>query len=369
MLRLLYLLSLVICIELSFCYNYLDDAAERHGHRVGRYARRDRVRRAKRPKERKSLIRHEYDYDRSPVEFDVASFIQPDDELVEEDGIPMRQRSNKRRTSKNYEYGSLMGLNVDDKKRERSSDYMNMNDAPPELNFNPQLFKDTNSLSLNQKQLNYNGLDDLRGEKFGHEKFRNIYKDELLMDQNIVHSHEKKCTLKNIKFPFFSHNKSEPLKPKKNKKRKLFCFNCPKKGSKYPDETKMGDEIKMGDDVFGHYKIKRSFEDRLCPVCKKKFMVSLQQNERRKKASRRMLHNSRQYYQNISPVAKSKENKKMFRRHNVGYTHGTPDTTRSKREDARDRQLKELEEVQRKIDNVEINIPNFEKPAEKSPYK
>lgn len=96
MLRLLYLLSLVICIELSFCYNYLDDAAERHGHRVGRYARRDRVRRAKRPKERKSLIRHEYDYDRSPVEFDVASFIQPDDELVEEDGIPMRQRSNKR---------------------------------------------------------------------------------------------------------------------------------------------------------------------------------------------------------------------------------------------------------------------------------
>lgn len=85
-----------------------------------------------------------------------------------------------------------MGLNVDDKKRERSSDYMNMNDAPPELNFNPQLFKDTNSLSLNQKQLNYNGLDDLRGDKFGHEKFRNIYKDELLMDQNIVHSHEKK---------------------------------------------------------------------------------------------------------------------------------------------------------------------------------
>ncbi|XP_022826975.1 uncharacterized protein LOC111356735 [Spodoptera litura] len=363
MLRLLYILSLLICIELSFCYNYLDDAAESKGNRLGRYARRDRVRRAKRPKERKSLIRHEYDYDRNPVEFDVASFIQPDDDLVEEDGISMRQRNNKRKISKNYDYGSLLGLNVDDKKRDRSPDYLSMSDASPNLNFNPDILKNVNSLSVNPQHLSYKSLDDLHSQKYGNEKFRNIYKDDLLMDQNVVHSHEKKCTLKNIKFPFFSHNKSEPLKPKKNKKRKLFCFNCPKKGSKYPDEPKIGDEI------FGHYKIKRSFEDKLCPVCKKKFLASLAQNERRKKASRRVLHNSRQYYQNISPEAKMKNNVKNFRRKNVAFTREVPETTRSKREDSRDRQLKELEEVQKKIDNVEINVPNFEKPAEKTSYK
>ncbi|KAF9416486.1 hypothetical protein HW555_006153 [Spodoptera exigua] len=364
MLRLLYLLSLVLCIELSFCYNYLDETTESNGNKLGRYSRRDRVRRAKRPRERKGFVRHEYDYDRSPVEFDVASFIQADDELVEEDGIPMKQRNNKRRTSKNSEYGNLMGLNVDEKKRERSPDYLGMNEASPDMKYNPPLFKDTNSISLNSKQPNYNSLDDLHGEKHGHDKFRNTYKDDLLKNHNAVHTHEKKCTLKNIKFPFFSHNKSEPLKPKKNKKRKLFCFNCPKKGSKYSVENMMDD-----DDSLSHFKIKRSFEDRLCPACKKKFLVSLEQNERRKKASRKMLHNSRQYYQNISPEAKLKENLKNLRRNNVMNTYDIPEITRTKREEDRERQLKELEEVQRKIDNVEINVPSFDKPAEKSPYK
>lgn len=83
-----------------------------------------------------------------------------------------------------------MGMNVDEgnKKRDKGTDYLNLGDSPPDLNINAPLFKD----ALNSKHINYNSLDDLHSEKYGHEKFRNIYKDDLLMDQNVVHSHEKK---------------------------------------------------------------------------------------------------------------------------------------------------------------------------------
>uniref|UniRef100_A0A2A4JSP2 Uncharacterized protein n=1 Tax=Heliothis virescens TaxID=7102 RepID=A0A2A4JSP2_HELVI len=357
MLRFLYLLSLLLCIELAFCYNYIDEVTEHHLNKIGRNVRRDRVRRVRKPRDRKALVRQEYDYDRSPVEFDVASFIQPDEESVENDETSMRYRNKKRRRTKNYDYGTILGMNLDDsnKKRDKSADYLNMGDGPSDLNINPPLFKD----SINSKHFNYNSLDDLHGEKYGHEKFRNIYKDDLLMDQNVVHSHEKKCTLKAIKFPFFSHNKSEPLKPKKNKKRKLFCFNGPKKEK----------DFKMGDDPIMHFKKKRSFEERLCPACKKKFLTDAGLGDELKKNPKRLIHNSRQYFQN-GIDSKLKEDVKTIRRNMEAFTdENFEDKTREKREDDRDRQLKELEEVQRKIDNVEIHVPTFDKPSEKNVYK
>ncbi|PZC72658.1 uncharacterized protein LOC110381340 isoform X1 [Helicoverpa armigera] len=358
MLRFLYLLSLLLCIELSFCYNYIDEITERSFNKIGRNVRRDRVRRVRKPKERKSVVRQEYDYDRSPVEFDVASFIQPDEESIEDDEAMMRYKNKKRRKAKNYDYGTIIGMNLDEsnRKREKSADYLNMGDAPSDLNINPPLFKD----SVNSKHLNYNSLDDLHGEKYGHEKFRNIYKDDLLMDQNVVHSHEKKCTLKTIKFPFFSHNKSEPMKPKKNKKRKLFFFNG--------NRREKVDDIKMGDDPIIHYKMKRSFEERLCPACKKKYLTNPESGDDLKKIPKRLIHNSRQYFQN-NVDSRLKEDVKTIRNNMEAFTDEHFDErTREKRDD-RERQLKELEEVQRKIDNVEIHIPTFEKSTDKSVFK
>lgn len=98
MLRYLYLLSLLICIELSISYNYIEEPTERNLNKFGRNVRRDRGRKLRRVKERKGLLHPEYDYDRNPVEFDVASFIQPDEESIDDD------ESFKHRNKKRYEF-------------------------------------------------------------------------------------------------------------------------------------------------------------------------------------------------------------------------------------------------------------------------
>lgn len=162
-------------------------------------------------------------------------------------------------------------------------------------------------------------------------------------------------SLKGIKFPFFSHNKSEPLKPKKNKKRKLFFFSNSKK-----EMAKIPDFNKMNDDTMIPYKLKRSYEQRLCPACKKIF-VSTPEHDRPKKYPRNIIHNSRQFYQNTSPDATLKKEIKDYRTNKVS---NADDRYRSKREES-ERRLKELEEVQKKIEAVEIHIPHFDRANEK----
>lgn len=128
---------------------------------------------------------------------------------------------------------------------------------------------------------------------------------------------------------------------------------------------KIPDENKMNEDPIIQYKIKRSYEERLCPACKKLFVANLELNDRRKKNPKRVVHNSRQYYQTNFPEIKLKEDVKNIRKGNVVYSEEDFDSTsRKKREEDRERQLKELEEVQRKVDNVEIHVPTFQKPAE-----
>ncbi|XP_026741692.1 uncharacterized protein LOC113503794 isoform X1 [Trichoplusia ni] len=184
------------------------------------------------------------------------------------------------------------------------------------------------------------------------------------MDQNVVHNHEKKCTLKHIKFPFFSHNKSEITKPKRNKKRKLFCFNCPKKDE---HRLKIPDFNKISEDPVIQFKVKRSYEQKLCPSCRKLFVSGMDPNERRKKTPKRIIHNSRQYYQTNFPEVRLKEDVKSIRK-NVAFSEGAAldDGDRKRRgvEADRERQLKELEAVQRKVDSVEVVVPTFDKPSE-----
>lgn len=95
MLRFPYLLSLLLCIELSFCYSYINEDAERNLNKLGRNFRRGKVRRVRRLNVRRSPIRQEEDYDKSPVEFDVASFIQPEEDNLDTE-VLMRRMSNKR---------------------------------------------------------------------------------------------------------------------------------------------------------------------------------------------------------------------------------------------------------------------------------
>lgn len=161
-------------------------------------------------------------------------------------------------------------------------------------------------------------------------------------------------SLKTLKFPFFSHNKSEPLKPKKAKKRKLFFFNSKKEAVKT-------DFNQMNDDTMIPYRTRRSYEQRLCPACKKIFLVNME-HSRPKKNPTNIIHNSRQFYQNTLPDATLKEEVKDFRTNKISNIDRQ---YRKKRQYEKDRQLKELEEVQRKIDAVEIRVPHFERPSEK----
>ncbi|KAJ8719965.1 hypothetical protein PYW07_012008 [Mythimna separata] len=331
----------------------IDEATARSRHKFGRNVRRDKVRRVNRANVRRSPVRQD-DYDRSPVEFDVASFIQPETDNLETDEVFMGHKNNKRRWNENkpFDIGSMMKNDDINNKLEKSPDYISMGDSLPDLNISPPLTKDL----LNAKHFGYNPLEDLNAGKYGHEKFRNIYKDDLLLNQNMVHNQEKKCSLKAIKFPFFSHNKSEVLKPKKTKKRKLFFFNNSKK-----EVVKVPDFNKMSDDTMIPYKIKRSYEQRLCPACKKIFVATMDHERPKKRNPSKIIHNSRQYYQNALPDATLKEEIKDFRTSKIS---NADDRYRMKRHD-RERQLKELEEVQKKVDAVEIRVPQLNKPSEK----
>ncbi|KAJ8719332.1 hypothetical protein PYW08_011507 [Mythimna loreyi] len=356
MLRFSYLLSLLLCIELSFCYNYIDEVTERSRHNFGRNVRRNKVRRVNRANVRRSPVRQD-DYDRSPVEFDVASFIQPETDNSEADEV-FRGHKNKRRWSDNkpFDIGSMMKNDDINSKLEKSPDYMSMGDSLPDLSMSQPLSKDL----LNAKHFGYNPLDDLNAGKYGHEKFRNIYKDDLLLNQNTIHNQEKKCSLKAIKFPFFSHNKSEVLKPKKNKKRKLFFFNNSKK-----EMAKIPDFNKMNDDTMITYKIKRSYEQRLCPACKKIFVATMDHDRPKKRNPSKIIHNSRQYYQNALPDATLKEEIKDYRTNKISSNKKRSNEKYRTKRYERERQLKELEEVQKKIDAVQIHVPQLSKPAEK----
>ncbi|CAH0625219.1 unnamed protein product [Chrysodeixis includens] len=367
MLRYFYLLSFLLCIELSFSYNYLDELTELNLSKFGRNVRRDKERareKARRLKERKSLIRQEYDYDRSPVEFDVASFIQPEEDAVEDDETLRHRNKKRRRISKSFDDGASNGYNgnfVEEgyKKREKSPDYLNVGDSNPDLNINPPLFKD----AINIRHVVYNSLDDLHSDN-AHDKYKNLYKDDSLLTQDMVHNHEKKCTLKHIKFPFFSHNKSEITKPKRNKKRKLFRFSCPKKGEHrqiIPDFSNLKEEPRM------LVKVKRSYEQKLCPACKKLFVSGLDSNRRRKKTPKRIIHNSRQHYQTYVPGEILKEDLKRIRKNvatSESAAEGVENAEKRGVEADRERQLKELEAVQKKVDGLEVRVPTFEKPAQ-----
>lgn len=80
-----------------------------------------------------------------------------------------------------------MGMNMENpnKKKEKNQDYMNpAGENNPDLNLNQPLYKDTKHSGLN-------GLDDMNG-KYGHDKYRNLYREDASPEQSTAHSPEKK---------------------------------------------------------------------------------------------------------------------------------------------------------------------------------
>lgn len=164
-----------------------------------------------------------------------------------------------------------------------------------------------------------------------------------------------------MKIPFFSRKKNGSTKGKKVKKRKYFFFNSSNK-TKGADTT-LPPAIDPNLNVNKNsLKIdKRSYNERICPVCRRKFPIETENSidrKRRTSRSNRIVHNSRQFYQPLNPLVKNKP-KKDTRLEDVNHPVDEDNNSEERRkrdiEIERERQIKELEEVQRKIDSVEIN--------------
>ncbi|CAB3227914.1 unnamed protein product [Arctia plantaginis] len=297
-------------------------------------------------------MRQEYAYDKNPVEFDVASFVQPDEDTITDEETTRRRNQRRRRISKNNDYNSVFGLNMDEgNSGDVNQDYLSLGDPPAKLNptlldLGPTVLKD----SLNIKKFKMNAMDESNAKYT-----RDNIKNQIVMPEpNPAHNPQKKCVFKSIKFPFFSHNKTESLKPKKNKKRRLFGFNSVKKS----ESEVLSGKDKMEINPINQFKIKRSYQVIVCPACKKKYISNL----RYKKTPDKIIHNSRQFYQKQSDEQVTEDINR-----NTKYYYDDSEkvikTDRSKRQDLdkydKDRQLKLLDEIQRKVDSVNVTIPKF----------
>lgn len=156
-----------------------------------------------------------------------------------------------------------------------------------------------------------------------------------------------------MKVPFFFRKKTGTTKAKKIKKRRLFCFNC---GNKTKAVVTSTPNIDPNLSIIKEpYKInKRSYNERICPICQRKFArKSENTNTRSRRTSSRMIHNSRQFYQEKSqPNAQPDTDTPLEDEDNDSEIE---ERRKRDNESDRERQLKELEEVQKKIDNIDLN--------------
>lgn len=158
-----------------------------------------------------------------------------------------------------------------------------------------------------------------------------------------------------MKFPFFSRKKTVTPKSKKTKKKKTsFTTTNPVLQTSSAKPT--------GIQYFGNNDniMKRSYEETYCPLCKRKLAVK-RGNSRAKKKNK-MIHNSRQFYQNAEEGAKAVpdegiQNEVTVRKTSDAERQGSKRRKRNEKHEDKDRQLKELEEIQRKVDSMDTNGP------------
>lgn len=159
-----------------------------------------------------------------------------------------------------------------------------------------------------------------------------------------------------MKFPFFSHKKTVTSNSKKTKKKKT-CLTT----TSYPvSQTSLAKPTRVqffsDDDKI----MKRSYDESFCPLCKRKLGTKLGSSELRKKS--KMIHNSRQFYQNAEKGAKAILNKdiqnEVIKRKALDAETPSGGSNRWRRFDSIDdknKKLKELEEIQYKVDNLDIS--------------
>lgn len=181
--------------------------------------------------------------------------------------------------------------------------------------------------------------------------------------------------MKNIKLPFFSHNKSESVKGKKEKKRKLYGFNKLTKEKSMPkpiDENSQKHNL-VRDTVspYKYYKMnKRSYLERLCPACKRKFLMETEissEDKRREVLDQKYsTTDNREIFDRKNNLENDAANEfSTFNTFNAAnpvfdeedseeYVHDR----RKRQEDNRNiERQRELEDLERRVDSVTVRGP------------
>ncbi|XP_028167398.1 uncharacterized protein LOC114357815 [Ostrinia furnacalis] len=318
--RYFYLLCLLLAMNGAFCYDYISDrnSQNNHGRRLSKKFRNQKA--GDKRFVHKNRPEYEMAEEKEPLaQIDVASFIQKPDEYSIDENFPYELENKGRNPKLKHEndYGSLLGYNSEGyimKNTNRGPYYLNSNsDSSFDLGPNPLRIKDPfNSRHSNLDSMSLYGLGNEKFAKDSENKaYSNNYKNDLYeTNSNLIHNPEKKCIRKYMKFPFFSHNKTATTKPKKEKKRKVFCFNCSKK-------------------------------------------------EKSKDQSNDPKETGKEY--NLETLNKISMNDPSDNLENLKTK-----STRGKRDELsdasdRERQLKELDEIQRKVDNLEITSSSYQK--------
>ncbi|CAF4857874.1 unnamed protein product [Pieris macdunnoughi] len=207
--------------------------------------------------------------DSEVANIDVAGLIQ----TADDDGLNNRFEvaDDSRDYLSNNNFDSLVEANLEE--YQGNEDYSNKDTHDDGLfDEKPQSYRNDRSLATNEKEI----------QRYDNFNTQNNYKNL-----------QKKCVFKNMKIPFFSHEKRKTTRPK-NKKRKLFNFASKKlkgKASKVTTPLSLTTQRSTESTLFKLNK--RSYLERVCPICRRKFIA------RRVKSyeqSTSLIHNSRQFY-------------------------------------------------------------------------
>ncbi|RVE46650.1 hypothetical protein evm_008723 [Chilo suppressalis] len=316
-----YLLCLSIVIKYSFCYDYIlerDNLKYKYGHRS---LQKRSHRQKSRPQTKHNVVESRPEYEeadgKEPIaQIDVDSFIRKPDEYAVEENSPYETETKKSKYKTYQDYGSpLFKIDLsEDAGMNDNQMYLNpgADDKISKFNANPLLFDD----SINPQYAKFKAMPEHRWEQ--KKIARNLEAKLSINNRNrpyglssigpgLRHNLQKKSSSKYLKLPFFFRSKNETQKLKKNKKRKILCFNCLKKDNKsIQSSTDTNTTVK---DI-----AKKGFEEK--------------------------------------ESTKSTSNKKI-----VDNSFHLLEFRREKRDDwaeDKERQLKEIEEIQKKIDDVEI---------------